>query len=444
MSESLQRPTYFKLLDTAKEVTKFLLHEINVLPTYLQRHWDVVFAFTTSAAAASAVFKYLANHQGNPEKIELAVFHIIRLFEVRPDCKELLVEPQKLISEMDSEVTTMIDQDLITRHEAKFIARRLKRDVTAGVVRLAGTSSGSLESIRDESPMLFLTTSPARPSFAIRGGYGLNYDDPELYPSSESVSPASSPARLSCPSSVASLSSCLPYYSPRSPRSEFILVPQNNLDSQINMEISKVETGIGSLIPEQVAETAEVRLDQPNFPSRFGTWPCESSFRMGFDNGNTEVAELDNTPVKISPISVASSTSIGLPGRSPIPSFSASPQPPTPSPLEDTNLPALHTARNDCPDALSSHTLLAVIPPPYEPITKPPPESPNKKFSRGRGTQNSPHQTRNQAVSEAKRPGAAKTELNTAKPKPAPNTAKPKPVLRASTRTTRYQGRYTK
>jgi hypothetical protein len=434
MSGSSQQPTSFRLLDIAKEVTRFFLREINVLPEYLKGHWDVVFAFTTSAAAASAVFKYLTHHRGNPGKIEIAVFHIIRLFEARADRKELLAEPQKLISEMDDEVTTMIDRDLITQYEAESVARMLKRDVDSGVLRLTNTSSRSWGSILDDSPTLFLTTSPARPSFALRGGYGLDYDDPELYPSSESASPASSPARPYDSSWTASRSPPLSRHSLRSPRPELTVALRNEVSSLINMEISKIQMDSNSPTPQQRTEMTKVGADQPGFPSQPGKrksrkWPYEPISYVEDDKGSTEIVELDDTSTKVSSISVVS-TLVPSTERSPISSSPANPQSSPPIPPGNTDLPAPHTATKNCMGALSPHTLLAVIPPPYEPTTKPPPESP--KFSRSQGAKTSKPRTRARAGPE---PGVPKT---------APNTDKPKSGLRASTRITRYQGPYTK
>jgi hypothetical protein len=395
MSESAQHPGSFTLLKVAKQVARFLLQEINVLPEYLQRHWDVVFASTTSAAATSAVHKYLARNRGSPGKIELAVFHIIRLFETRSDRKELLAEPRKIISEMDDEVAIMIDRDLITQREADSVARSLKRDVTSGAIRLGDSSPGGQGSIRDEIPTLSLASSRRRPASIPRGGYGLDYDDPELYPSLPSLSPTSPPVHSSSLSPIVApplLPSSL-----RGPGTSPIIVPQSNLDSRMDTEKSKIDT---------------TRMVAGSF------------VRMTHTEPNSHNSPSDITSTKSFPSTPSSETS-------PAPSLSPSSQRSTSTLLNDTELPDPQTVTKDHEDPPLLRKLLATIPPPYEPTTKPPPDSRKKNIP----TSNGAKPSLPQAAPEAKRPSAPKT---------APTAENPKPILRASTRSTRFQGKYPK
>jgi hypothetical protein len=395
MSVSAQHPGSFTLLNITKQVTRFLLHEINVLPEYIQRHWDVVFAFTTSAAATSAVFKYLARNRGNPGKIELAVFHIIRLFETRSDRKELLAEPQKIISEMDDEVAIMIDRDLITQREADSVARRLKRDVTSGAIRLADSSPGGQGFIRDEIPTLPLARSRRRPASIPRGGYGLDYDDPELYPSSPSLSPTSPSFHSSSLSPIVApplLSSSL-----RGSGTSSIIVPQSNLDSRIGMEKSRMDTT--RIVAGSFGQMAHTDPNRHDFPS-------------------------DDASAKSFPLTPSSETS-------PAPSPLLSSQLSTSTLPNDTELPNPQPVTQDHEDPPLLRKLLATIPPPYEPTTKSPPDSCKKTIPISNDTKSSLPR----AAPEAKRPSA---------PKIAPTAEKPKLILRASKRSTRFQGKYTK
>jgi hypothetical protein len=395
MSESAQHPGSFTLVNIAKQVARFLLHEITVIPEYLQRHWDVVFAFTTSAAATSAVFKYLARNRGNPGKIELAVFHIIRLFETRSDRKELLAEPQRIISEMDDEVATMIDRDLITQREADSVARRLKRDVTSGAIRLEDSSPGGQGFIRDEIPTLPLARSQERPASIPRGGYGLDYDDPELYPSSPSLSPTSPPVPNSSLSPIVAPS--LLRTSLRGPRTSLIVVPQSDLDSRIGTEKSRIDT------TRMVAGS-------------FG--------RIAPTESNNHSSPSDDTSTKSSSSVPSSATTLA-------PSPPSSSQLSTSTLRNDTELPASQPVTKDYDAPLSRRTLLATIPPPYEPTTKPLPEPRKETFPRSNAVKPSIPR----AVPEAKHHSPPKTALTA---------EKPKPILRASTRSTRFQGKYTK
>jgi hypothetical protein len=395
MSESTQHPISFTLLNIAKQVARFLLHEINVLPEYLQRHWDVVFAFTTSAAATSSVFKYLARNRGNPGKIELAVFHIIRLFETRSDRKELLAEPQKIISEMDDEVAIMIDRDLITQREADSVARRLKRDVTSGAIRLGDSSPGGQGSIRNEIPTLPLVRSRRRPASIRRGGYGLDYDDPELYPSSPSLSPTSPP--FSNPSLSPIVAPPLLPSSLRGPGMSSVIVPQSNLDSRIGTEKSRIDT------------------------ARMAAGACG---QMAHTEPDSQNSSSDDTSAR-APSLIPSS------GKFLATSLPLNPQLSTSALLDDTELSASQPVTKDYEAAPLLQKLLATIPPPYEPTTKPPPDSRKNTIPTSNGTKTSLPR----AAPQAKRPSAPKT---------APTAERPKPILRASTRSTRFQGKYPK
>jgi hypothetical protein len=395
MSESAQHPGSFTLLNIAKQVARYLMHEINVLPKYLQRHWDVVFAFTTSTAATSAVFKYLAYNRGNPGKIELAVFRIIRLFETRSDRKELLAEPRKIISEMDDEVAIMIDRNLITQREADSVARRLKRDVTSGAIRLGDSSSEGQGSIRDEIPTLPIARSRTISTSIPRGGCSLDYDDPELYPSSPSLSPTSPPASDSSLSPIVApplLPSSL-----RGPSTSPLITSQSNRDSRIGTEKSRIDTT--RMVAGSCGRTAHTETNSHNSSSNV-------------------------TSAELSPSTPSSESS-------PAPSLSPSSQLSTSTLLDDAELPAAQPVTKDHEDPPSLRKLLATIPPPYEPTKKPPPGSRRKTIPTSNGAKTS----QPRAAPEAKRPSAPKT---------APTAEKPKPILRASTRSARFQGKYTK
>jgi hypothetical protein len=296
---------------------------------------------------------------------------------------------------MDDEVAIMIDRDLITQREADYVTRRLKGGVTSGAIRLGDSSPGGQGSIRDGIPTLSLTPSPTRQVFIPRGGYGLDYDDPELYPSSPSLSPTSPP--VSNPSLSPIVAPSLLRSSLRDPTTSRIVAPQSNLDSRIGTEKSGIDS---------------TRMESGSFG------------RMAHTEPNSH-----NSPSGVT--SAESSPSIPSPESSPVPSLSLSSQLSTPTPLNDTELPAPQAVTKDHEAPPFLRALLATIPPPYEPSTKSPPESRKETFPRS----NVAKPSLPRAAPEAKRPSAPKT---------APAAEKPKPISRASTRSTRFQGKYRK
>jgi hypothetical protein len=291
----------------------------------------------------------------------------------------------------------MIDRDLITQRETDSVARRLKRDVTSGAIRLGDSSPGGQGSIRDEVPTPPLARSRRRPASIPRGGYGLDYDDLELYPSSPSLSPTSPPVSNSPLSPIVAPS--LLRSSLRGPRMSSIVVPQSNLGSRISTEKSMIDTT--RMVAGSFGRMAHTEIDSHNSPS-------------------------DITSTKSFPSTPSSETS-------PAPSLSPSSQLSTSTRLNDTELPTPQTVTKEhrAPPFPRVRALLATIPPPYEPTTKPPPDSRKTTFPRS----NAVKQSLLGAAPRLKRPSAPKT---------APTAEKPKPILRASTRSTRFQGKYPK
>lgn len=109
----------------AKVIVRFLFGEVQ-LPSFL-KHYGVFFAgFTIGAVATPALYVYLTRNHHDRGKVQLAVFHILRLFETRADYAELLQHPEELLRRMEPEVMAMVDRHL-TRIEAGEVVKGLKR-----------------------------------------------------------------------------------------------------------------------------------------------------------------------------------------------------------------------------------------------------------------------------------------------------------------------------
>ncbi|UPX18371.1 uncharacterized protein EKO05_0008673 [Ascochyta rabiei] len=113
----------------AKAITNFLFGEMP-LPTSLS-HYSAFFAgLPTSAMGASALYKYLNRNKCDRAKIQLAVYHIIHLFQHHPSYQALLQHPQELLMRMEPKVLCMLDKHL-TKNEANEVTKELKRTYEA-------------------------------------------------------------------------------------------------------------------------------------------------------------------------------------------------------------------------------------------------------------------------------------------------------------------------
>lgn len=133
-----QIPSATKALDSAqpamtlmgktKILTRFLIDGAS-LPSFLQQHGRILQIIAGSAAVAGGILHFLRRYQNDRSKIQLAVWHIVRLIENIPDLDAQIENPQELISSIDKEVSFMIDRHLITKAEAVDVLKDLKRKV---------------------------------------------------------------------------------------------------------------------------------------------------------------------------------------------------------------------------------------------------------------------------------------------------------------------------
>ncbi|KAJ4982649.1 hypothetical protein SVAN01_11861 [Stagonosporopsis vannaccii] len=110
----------------AKAITRFLFGDAR-LPNFISQFNAFFTGFVTGAVAAPALYAYLTRNHGDRSKIQLAVFHIMRLFQARPDYAKLLEDPQQLLALMEPEVMAMVDKHL-TKNEAGKVVKELKRE----------------------------------------------------------------------------------------------------------------------------------------------------------------------------------------------------------------------------------------------------------------------------------------------------------------------------
>ncbi|KAH7371967.1 hypothetical protein BKA66DRAFT_572531 [Pyrenochaeta sp. MPI-SDFR-AT-0127] len=115
------------LSSVAKQLTKYLFGEIQ-LPPFLQQYGHLMLVFTGGAAAATGLYSFFQRHRQNRAKIQLAVFHVIRMAEHHTTLEEWLQNPHMLIAQMDREVMRMVGAHL-TQNEAESAMRELKRKV---------------------------------------------------------------------------------------------------------------------------------------------------------------------------------------------------------------------------------------------------------------------------------------------------------------------------
>ena len=109
----------------ARAITRSLFSQAE-LPTQLSFYSGLFAGFFTAAVSAPALFAYIERHRFDPSRIQLAVYHIIRLFEHRPDYWRLLANPRVLLAQMEPEVMRMVDLHL-SKAEAGKVMEELKR-----------------------------------------------------------------------------------------------------------------------------------------------------------------------------------------------------------------------------------------------------------------------------------------------------------------------------
>ncbi|CAO2648224.1 Nn.00g074910.m01.CDS01 [Neocucurbitaria sp. VM-36] len=111
----------------ARQLTQFLF-DGTPLPHLLERYGHLILAFTGGAVVGCSIYHFFQKHKQNRAKIQLAVFHIVRMVENIPDLQVRLEEPQKFIKQMATEMARMTNLHL-TKSEADRAMLQLKRKV---------------------------------------------------------------------------------------------------------------------------------------------------------------------------------------------------------------------------------------------------------------------------------------------------------------------------
>lgn len=223
------------LFATAKSITRFLFRQTE-LPTQISFYRGLfvgLFAgLSTAAAGAPALYAYIERYQHDPSKIQLVVYHIVRLFEQRPDYRKLAANPRMLLVQMEPEVMRMVNRHL-SKTEADKVMEELKRKFNCDeteekarkriVVRhpeenllILAPMPGTFPPTNPETPKKKKNSPTASPTFRRSSApspepdprsqhapksvsYGLDYHDQDLYtspfssPSSSSREPSPSP-----------------------------------------------------------------------------------------------------------------------------------------------------------------------------------------------------------------------------------------------------------
>ncbi|CAN9336809.1 unnamed protein product [Alternaria alternata] len=115
------------LSSIAKTLTQYFFGEIT-LPSYLQPYGHLLLGFTGGAAAATALYSFLQRNKDDRKKIQLAVFHVVRVLQNLPNLEERMQTPGKLLAMISEEVNYMIGIHL-TQSEGAATISQVKRKV---------------------------------------------------------------------------------------------------------------------------------------------------------------------------------------------------------------------------------------------------------------------------------------------------------------------------
>lgn len=123
--EAAQAPTSLSAM--AKAATLFLFRQAG-LPTTLASYGHFFGGFLAGVVAAPALFRYLTKNQADLAMVQLAIFHVLRLVESRPDYRALKERPQELLALMDDELMRLVEKHL-SQDEARDVYKELKRHI---------------------------------------------------------------------------------------------------------------------------------------------------------------------------------------------------------------------------------------------------------------------------------------------------------------------------
>lgn len=210
----------------AKAVTRFLFSQAN-LPTELSFYGGLftglLAGLSIAAVRAPALNAYMGRHQHDPSKIQLVVYHIVRLFEQRPDYWRLSANPSMLLAQMEPEVMRMVDRH-ISMNEAGKVMEELKRKFDSDEIQekarkrtvarhqeerilIPAAMPGAFPAASPSTPKKKVSAEPSSPFHrssapspepeprvqpeSVGRTYGLDYDDENLYSSPFSSPPPS-------------------------------------------------------------------------------------------------------------------------------------------------------------------------------------------------------------------------------------------------------------
>lgn len=147
------------LSSIAKTLTQYFFGE-STLPSYLQPYGHLLLGFTGGAAAATALYSFLQSNKDDRKKIQLAVFHVVRVLQNLPNLEERMQTPGKLLAMISEEVNYMIGIHLTQSEGAATISqvkRKVETDFNARlqkeeVMKKRRTDSAAVE---DEDDALF-------------------------------------------------------------------------------------------------------------------------------------------------------------------------------------------------------------------------------------------------------------------------------------------------
>lgn len=115
------------LSSIARTLTQYFFGEIT-LPSYLQPYGHLLLGFIGGAAAATALYSFLQRNKDDRRKIQLVVFHVVRVLQSLPNLKERMQTPEKLLATISEEVNYMIGVHL-TQSEGAATISQVKRKV---------------------------------------------------------------------------------------------------------------------------------------------------------------------------------------------------------------------------------------------------------------------------------------------------------------------------
>jgi len=147
------------LSSIARTLTQYFFGEIT-LPSYLQPYGHLLLGFTGGAAAATALYSFLQRNKDDRRKIQLAVFHVVRVLQNLPNLEERMQTPEKLLAMISEEVNYMIGIHLTQSEGAATISqvkRKVEMDFNARLQKEEVMKKRRMDSasVEDEDDALF-------------------------------------------------------------------------------------------------------------------------------------------------------------------------------------------------------------------------------------------------------------------------------------------------